>query len=152
MDDISQKIIDKVRQYVDNSADINAPDHQGEFLFIAIINSDSPPLLKDAIKKGLNVNQGTASGWTALHEAMDLAIDGMIQNNEETAYPEPIEMIKILLDSGADLQQADSEGKIPLDSLNTYSSNTDTFNHLKNIFRTVIPDIDDRIKFKRKTN
>ena len=45
----------------------------------------------------------------------------MIQNNRKTPYPEALEMIRILVSYGADLEKRNGEGQTPLDAMNTYS-------------------------------
>ena len=42
------------------------------------INSDDPELLLSGIMAGADVNINLGNGWTPMHYAMDLAIDGMI--------------------------------------------------------------------------
>jgi hypothetical protein len=138
----------KIRNWLEDSADINLPEN-GYYIIDAIIGCNDPILLKDAIKKGININQDLGKGCTPLHQAFDNAIDGMIQDNKQLPYSEIIEIIKILIKNGADLTKKDFNGKTPLDSLNTYAANITTFNHLKDIFRPFIPNIDEIIEFKK---
>ena len=149
MHDFNDIIQSKIQFDIHDSGDINIPNKNGVYLIYAIINSDHPDLLVDGIKNGLNINQNLGDGWTPIHEAIDGAIDGMIQNNLDLPYPVTIEFIKILLNNGATLDACDKRGHKPLDALNTYAANIDTFNHLKNVLRTSIPDIDDKVTFNK---
>lgn len=148
MEDHSEKSYDSVREWLDNASDLNAPDEGGLFLIRAILGSGNTTLLKEAIDKNINLNQDTGEGWTALHDAIASAVDSMIQNNRQSPYPNLIEMVKMLLDSGADLSVRDAEGRAPLDWLSAYND-IDFFNELKEFLRPLIPDIDDRVQFNR---
>ena len=68
------------------------------------------------LKNGANPNQQyNLGGFTPLHWAVDCAVDGMIQNNCEKPYPEPLECIKILLAYGADINMKDFSGETVFD-------------------------------------
>ncbi len=85
-----------------------------------------------------------------MHFAMDLAIDGMLQNNRESPYPEAMEMIRLLVLHGADLEKRNREGKTQLDSINTYAGNEQGFNSLMAMFREVIPSLNERIQYQKR--
>ncbi len=61
-------------------------------------------------------------------------------------------MMKILIDNGADLSEINSDGKTPLDSLNTYSASLHGFAAYKEIFREIIPLIDNLVWFREEKN
>ena len=149
MHDFKDIVLDKIRYDIRDSGDINLPNKNGVYLIYAIINSDHPKLLLDAIKNGINIHQDLGGNWTPIHEAIDYAIDGMMQNNLNSPYPEILEIIKILLDNGANLDASDDRGRKPLDALNNYSANIDTFNHLKSVLRTSISVVDDKVIFNK---
>ena len=136
--------------FSEESIDLNVPDAKGNFPIISAINNDDLDVLSLMISNGANVNIDTGDGWTPLHEAFDCAIDGMVQNNKEAPYPEIIKTLKLLLDNGADPTLKSLKGKTPLDSLNTYSSNLKSFNLFKDIFRSLISDIDNKVQFDKK--
>lgn len=80
------------------------------------VEGDQPKTLELLLKNGANPNkQSGIDGFTALHLAIDYAMDGMIQNNKSRPYPEPIECIRILLKYGADKNIKDYKGRTPLD-------------------------------------
>lgn len=114
------------------------------------LNSNDPEVLRSVILAGGDVNIDLGDGWTPLHCAFDLAIDGMIQNNQDAPYPEAIEIIRILVAHGADLDKKNREGKTPLDAINTYAGNEEDFNSLMAMFRSVIPALDDKIKYQKR--
>lgn len=141
--------IDAAGRLLERGIDINKKEENGNYAMSAAINSDNPEVLNFIIRNGADVNLKMDNGTTGLHIAIDCAIDGMIQNNREEPYQEAMQMIKMLLDNGADLTIKDTDGETALDVINTYSGNITGFNFLKDIFRTIIPDIDNRISFNK---
>jgi ankyrin repeat protein len=131
---------------------INEQNDLGYFPIQRAINYDDPEMLKLVIDGGADVNIDLGDGWTPLHEAFDYAIDGMIQNSRDIPYPENLEMIRILVSNGADLDRKNLKGKTPLDSINTYSATKEGFASLMNIFRPIIPFIDQKISYIDKRN
>lgn len=127
---------------------IDEKDHLGIFPIQTAINSDDPEMLRLLIATGADVNVDLGDGWTPLHEAFDYAIDGMIQNDRDSPYLEVIEIIKILIDNGADLDKKNIKGETALDSISTYSGTREGFASLMNIFRPIIPNIDQKINYK----
>ena len=83
---------------------------------ILAVEGDQAETLEKLLKDGANPNQKSEiNGMTALHWAVEYAVDGMTQNNREIPYPEPLECIRILLRYGADKTIKDESGKSPLD-------------------------------------
>ena len=132
------------------NTDLESNEYLGRLAVETALNSDDPDLLRAVIRAGCNVNIDLGDGWTPMHHAMDLAIDGMIQNNRQSPYPEAIEMIRILIANGADLEKRNQEGQTSLDSINTYAGSEQGFNQLMEMFRDVIPSLDERIQFQRR--
>jgi ankyrin repeat protein len=135
-----------------NSHDINGDEETyfGRFAMESALNGNDPEMLKSVIAAGGDVNADLGDGWTPLHYAFDYAIDGMLQNNRESPYPEVIEMIRILVAHGSDLEKRNREGKTPLDSINTYAGNEQGFNSLMAMFRGVITSLDERIEYQKR--
>lgn len=127
----------------------NEPDAFGTYPIQFAMNNWDPEMVKLVIDTGADPNIDLGQGCTPLHEAIDCAIDGMIQNRREAPYPEALEIIKLLIESGADLHKKNQEGKTPLDSLNTYAATMEGFSALKDMFRSVIPAIDQLILFNK---
>jgi len=132
------------------NADLEGNEYFGRLAMERALNSDAPELLQLVITAGGDVNIDLGDGWTPMHHAMDLAIDGMIQNNRQSPYPEAMEMIRILVTNGADLAKRNREGKTPLDLINTYTGSEQGFNQLMAMFREVIPSLDERVQFERR--
>lgn len=124
--------------------------YQAEALLIALINDD-PETLESVIKAGGDVNTAFDEGQTPLHILMDAAIDGMMQDNLVGPDPVTLEMIGILLRNGADLSGRNDAGETPLDLLNIYADSEEGFEHLKDVFRPLIADIDGRVPYNPGT-
>lgn len=73
------------------------------------------------LKGGANINYQCSSGWTALHQAVDISIDGTIQTGGKPGE-EPIDMLEYLLDNGADIYIKDMHGRSPVDIAMCYKS------------------------------
>lgn len=108
--------VEKVKKMIDSGVDVNGIKSNGMTPLILAVEGDQPQILELLLQNGANPNQQTAlGGETALHIAVDLAFDGMVQNNRKNPYPEPLECIKILLKYGADRKIKNNLGKTPLD-------------------------------------
>ncbi len=128
---------------IQNGMDINGKHGVGIRPISSAINSDNPKTLEFVIKYGADVNVDFGD---PLHEAIDLCIDGMIQNNRKEPCPESLEMLKILLDNGADIELKNEKGERPIDVITAYAHNAESLNRLKSFFRHLIPNIDELIK------
>ncbi|WP_419720059.1 hypothetical protein [Paenibacillus illinoisensis] len=53
-------------------------------------------------------------GWTALHQAVDLSIDGIIQTGGSPGE-EPVDILEYLLDRGVEVHITDSNGSSSID-------------------------------------
>ena len=135
--------------------DLNSDDslenaYFGPSAIVGALYTDEPEMLEAVILAGGDVNAELEYGGTPMHTAMELAIDGMLQNNKESPYPKALEMIRILVSHGADVEKKDWEGKTPLDCLNTYSGSEQAFNSLVNMFKDVIPSLEERIQYQKQ--
>jgi ankyrin repeat protein len=133
-----------------NSGDLQENEYFDHLAIDSALHSEDPEMLEQVILAGGDVNADLGDGWTPMHFAMDLAIDGMLQNNRESPYPEAIQMIRILVSNGADLEKRNREGKTPLDSINTYAGTEQGFSSLIAMFRGVIPSLDERIQYQKR--
>ena len=128
---------------IQNGKNINRKYGVGIRPISSAINSDDPKTLKFVIKHGADVNIDFGA---PLHETIDYCIDGMIQNNRKEPYPESIEMLKILLNNGADIELKNEIGERPIDVITAYAHNAESLDRLKSFFRHLIPNIDELIK------
>ena len=137
---------DKVLDMLDNNIFIhaNVVGSNGSTPLIAAINGESLEVVESLITWVANVNNGN---WTPLHEIVDLSIDSMIQNNKSEIPKTLINIMRELIDSGADLNKKNKEGESPLELIKSYSTDETSFNFYKDCFRVVVPDIDDLIKY-----
>ncbi|WP_445671292.1 hypothetical protein [Paenibacillus sp. FSL K6-2862] len=67
------------------------------------------------------MNYQCSGGWAALHQAVDLFIDGTIQTGG-SPDEDPIDILEYLLDRGVDVHITDSKGSSPIDVAMSYKS------------------------------
>jgi len=134
---------EKVYELIQEGVDINGKYGVGVRPIIAAINSDNPEMLSYIIAKGADVN---IDNGLPLYETIDYCIDGMIQDKRSEPYPEHLEMIKILLATGAELDLKNERNERAIDLLVQYAYSEKSFNRLKTYFRPYIPEIDALIK------
>ena len=109
----------------------------------------NPTLLKRFLDAGADPNVDIGGGWTLLHKISAYAIDSMIQNNRAEFYPELLEIMKLLVENGGDLNKKNDKGKKPLDVINTYRfKSKDEFDCLVCLFKPAIPNVDELISFQ----
>ncbi len=133
---------------IQNGMDINGKYGVGIRPISSAINSDNPKTLEFVIQLGADVNIDFGD---PLHETIDYCIDGMIQNNRKEPYPESLEMLKILLDNGADIELINEKGERPIDVISAYAHDAESLNRLKSFFRPLISNIDELIKTNHNT-
>lgn len=140
---INRSNMDRALELIQNEADINEKYGVGIRPIISAINSGDKERLEFVIRNGadLDIDDGQP-----LYQAIDIAIDGMIQDELPKPSDESMKIIQILLDSGADLEIMNEKGKRPIDIIPLYAHNDRTFELLKSFFRPLIPDIDKLIK------
>ncbi|NLR77375.1 ankyrin repeat domain-containing protein [Chitinophaga eiseniae] len=129
---------------------VNTPAEEGGMHPIQVaIEGGHPDVVDFLIRIGADVNLEVYAGWTPLHHALDLAIDGMIQCNLDRPTPEIMKIIDLLIQAGADPVKQVSGGETALELLNSYSANQEGFDELLGFFREVVPGIDSKIQFRK---
>ena len=131
------------KSLLNSGADINIQYGSGVYPIDAAINSDNPKTLEFVIDNGADINIDCG---LPLSTALDYCMDGMIQDNMPKPYPAALEMVKILLDNGADILIRDLNGNRPIDVLKSYAPKAEKLSELKEFFRPVIKDIDELLK------
>jgi len=107
---------DNIKEAIKLNVNLDEAKVNGMTPLILAVEADQPEVLELLLRSGSNPNQiSENNGMTALHWAVEYAVDGMTQNNKDTPYPEPIECIRLLLKYGADKNIEDENGKSPLD-------------------------------------
>lgn len=108
--------IENVKQALVNGVDPNTISADGMNLLQIAVEGDQPRILALLLEYGADPNlQSGSNRTTALHQAVDYAYDGMVQNDQTFPYTEPMECIHLLLKYGADLTIRDSNGKMAID-------------------------------------
>jgi ankyrin repeat protein len=141
-DHINEFNLETAYRLIQNGADINEAYGIGIRPIIAAINSGNKRILEFVIGNGadLNIDDGEP-----LRNAIDITIDGMIQDGLAEPKNENLEIVKILLAGGADLELKNESGKRPVDVITAFSHNQKSFELLKSFFRPLIPNIDELI-------
>jgi ankyrin repeat protein len=136
---INESNLETAYKLIQNGVDINEKYGIGIRPIIAAINSGNKKILEFVIRNGadLNIDDGAP-----LRNAIDIAIDGMIQDGLAEPAHETMEIVKVLLTAGADLELKNDKGNRPVDVITAFSHNDQTFEKLKSFFRPIIPNID----------
>jgi ankyrin repeat protein len=79
------------------------------------VELEDVPLLRRLLDEGADVQDPTASGWTLLHHAVDIEIDG----SQQTGGPLHVDTTALLLSRGADPTARDADARTPLDLART---------------------------------
>ncbi|WP_186323623.1 ankyrin repeat domain-containing protein [Paenibacillus xylanexedens] len=122
-----------VQEYLNAGNDPNGEEHSGWTLLMLAAEHERIDMADLLISHGANVNHRWNEGWTALHQAVDLSIDGTIQTIGVLGE-EPTDMIEFLLNHGADMN-IEAGGESPLDMAISYGSEKIT-NFLKEYKRS----------------
>ncbi|ANF97870.1 ankyrin repeat domain-containing protein [Paenibacillus bovis] len=112
-----QKIADELTAGIDP----NKVYENGWTLLKLAVEHEQLMIVELLLNRGSDINQQPNGGWTALHQAVDIAIDGTIQGGGEPG-DEPVDIILYLLDHGADIGAVDSQGESALDIAQAYKS------------------------------
>ncbi len=104
-------------------------------------------MLQSFIDAGADVNIDIGGGMTPLHLAVGFYIDEMTLSGRETFADNELAIFNILLHSGADLNKKNKEGQKPLDVINEFAFSQDGFNELVDLFRSIIPNIDELVTY-----
>lgn len=130
------------------------PDDESMYVdpVVVAINDEDPDMLMEALDNTVDINRDIGDGWTYLHEAFDLAIDGMIQCGTERPDAEILRIISLLISKGADPVRYNNKWKRPIDAINTYSGSQQNFDLLMSFFRDIVPRLDDLISFQPRTS
>ncbi|PZR24972.1 MAG: hypothetical protein DI535_20200 [Citrobacter freundii] len=144
-DDIFSGDLNSARQWLVNGAEINSRHGvAGIYPIQSAINSSKPEVLQFVISNGADVN---IENGLPLLEAIDLAIDGIIQNGLTWPDNTDLEMIRILLENGADPEIINSEGARPIDIIYRYAGQSvHSMEKLISFFRPLLPNSDTLLK------
>lgn len=134
------------RELIEQGVNINGFCNNMTPLLAALYGQDIE-LIELLIDCGANINTETDF---VLYEAFDCLLTNMIEEGLDKPNLEELEIIKLLVDKGAEVDRRNEFGESPLDLINKYAVNIESFERIKSIFRPIIPDIDNKVEFKIK--
>ncbi len=108
-----------VAALLDSEANVNGNGSRWSPLLTAS-EHEQPEIIRLLVSRGADINLGNENGWTPLHNAIDVAIDGAAQ----CQLPEiDWECVGLFLDLGGDPLLKCKDGKTPLDIVDDYGTN-----------------------------
>lgn len=121
IDAIWREKIRDVEALLKSGADVNAVGSKGWTPLMQAAEMENLSIARLLLDRGADVNHSGYRGYTPLHIAVDISIDGTIQNGGHPG-DEPTKVIELLLERGASLLATDDEGKTPLGWAAAYGS------------------------------
>lgn len=119
---IFEEDISLVNQILEAGCDLDVADATtGKTPLMQAVEQEDARLVELLLSYGASVNAVGFKGWTPLHLAVDIAIDGTIQS-EGKQGTEPVTMIRLLIEQGANLEQVTDDGFTPLKIAQGYKS------------------------------
>jgi len=100
---------------------LNTIDETGMSPLMHAVGAEDIRLIELFITRGADINLQGHQGFTALHHAVDISIDGTIQNGGKPG-DEPLSIISFLIENGANLSALTDEGETPFDIANNYGA------------------------------
>ncbi|MEJ8304011.1 ankyrin repeat domain-containing protein [Saccharibacillus sacchari] len=119
--DIRNGNVEGIRNILKAGVDPNQIYENSWTLLKAAAEHEQVEIVRLLVESGADVNLQPNGGWTALHQAVDMAIDGTIQTGGQTG-DEPVDLIQYLLEHGADAELRDANGDSALDIAEAYQS------------------------------
>ena len=113
--------IREVEALLESGADINAAGSKGWTPLMQAAEMQNLSIARLLLQREARINHAGRDGCTPLHIAVDISIDGTLQNGSRPG-DEPIEFIQFLLEQGASLSLMDANGKTPLNWASAYNS------------------------------
>jgi len=110
--------IEALNAALENGTSPNAINETGYTLLMLAVEHGRKDVADFLIRNGADVNYQMNGGWSALHQAVDSQIDGVLQGNgdiEET----PTDLIEFLIANGADTNISVG-GETPADIAQSY--------------------------------
>ena len=101
---------------IDNGANLTRTDRSGTNCLFCAADSDNPSTVKSVLEQNkIPVNLHNPSGWTVLHKLSAV-------NDVESSS----EMVKILVEKGANINLRDNNGNTPVSSLYRFLSTSES--------------------------
>jgi uncharacterized protein len=118
---IDEGAIGRVRDLLAAGCDPNGFDAFGESPLAVAAMRNELEVLKLLLQYGADIRLANVEGWTALHFAVDHAIDSAIQGGDRPGE-ECVASIDWLMQNGADASAKSADGSSPIDIARTYRS------------------------------
>lgn len=118
---IWKKDFDQVKRLIEKHDDFNAQAKNGYTILMQASEAENKEIFDLILSKGADINGKGYNGSTPIHIAVDISIDGIIQNVGEQG-DEPMDFILHLLSKGADPSIKDNDGKSALDWAKSYNA------------------------------
>jgi ankyrin repeat protein len=113
-----------IEHLLQQGADVNIPDPTGRNALLVSVGSNQKEYISLLVSKGIDINSQDDNGNTALHYPLSNVL------RDKMYLPYSTEIVKILLEEGADPHIRNNEGKSPMD-LAVESGENELINLLK---------------------
>ena len=110
-----------VRDLIAHGAALDDVDSKGWTPLMQASEAEDLAIIALLLRSGADPNRQGNGGTTPLHIAVDIAIDGTMQNGYRPG-DEPIHTVKMLMEAGANVSASDHRGHSPLDLAREYRS------------------------------
>ena len=120
-DAIWREDLEEVRHLLKPGTDFSLQASNGHTLLMQAAEMENIEIAELLISQGADINCQGHNGATPLHIAVDVSIDGNIQNGGEPG-DEPTDFILFLLNNGASPDLEDDNGKSSIDWAVSYNS------------------------------
>lgn len=125
MSELTRKIFEgdvaSVSRLIEGTSDLEAIDSNGKTPLIQAVECENIRVIEMFLDHGAQINHSDRHGFSPLHLAVDISIDGTIQSGS-CLGDEPTDIIELLISRGASLSVRTEDGETPIDIAIQYGS------------------------------
>ena len=125
MEELNKAIFEEdlieVNRILEAGCNLDDADSTGKTPLIQAVEQEDIRFVELLLSYGASINASGFNGWAPIHMAVDIAMDATIQSDGKPGT-EPLSVIALLVQHGANLQQTTDEGYTPLDIAKKYKS------------------------------
>jgi ankyrin repeat protein len=110
---VTQRNIRLIKVLLDGGALINSTDLNGQTSLHYAVTLEDLDMINQLLERNANIDAQSANGWTAIHHLIDLK---SFKKNPLKNYQQENEVLKCLLEKGANLEIKDHQWKTPMQS------------------------------------